>query len=115
MHALLPGPRSFSFSQLEAACCGLPSSHTTPVGSGSKIGEGATGEVFRGLLPSPSPGAPSLPIALKRLKVAGAPPELRDAFLRAFSKEVAILSRYSHQNLVLLHGSAVDVERQQYV
>ena len=68
----------------------------------AKIGEGATGEVFRGTLQGAD-------IAAKRLYLPEtATPEARAALLRAFHAELATLSAYRHPRLVRLLGYALD-------
>ena len=111
------------YNLVDAACGGLPPPGT-PLGLpvGVKIGEGATGEVFRGALDvdialaggtqTPGEGAP---IAVKRLKLpVGVLPEQRIALLRAFRRELAVLSLYRHHNIVRLRACAIDESREQY-
>ena len=82
------------FAALSLACSAFAPS--------AKIGEGATGEVFRGSWQ----GAGA---AIKRLRLPeGATPEARAALVRAFHAELATLSAYRHPRLVRLLCHATD-------
>ena len=84
----------FPFSSLVRA--------TNSFGVTTKIGEGATGEVFSGNLNAER-------VAVKRLKLgANATPELRAELERRFEAEYAVLTQYNHVRLVRLIGHAVD-------
>ena len=66
------------------------------------VGEGATGEVFRGELAG-------VPVAVKRLRVPpGAGPEARADLGRRFEAEFRVLSVYRHARLVRLLGVAAE-------
>ena len=68
----------------------------------TKLGEGATGAVYRGDIRGQ-------PVAIKRLKLAiGATPENRAALEKAFRAELNILSRFRHPRLVRLDSFAID-------
>ncbi len=69
-----------------------------------KLGEGATGAVYRGEIRGE-------PVAIKRLKLAtGATPENRAALEKAFRTELNILSTFRHPRLVRLDSFAIDSE-----
>ena len=71
-----------------------------------KIGEGATGEVFRGKLGE-------VDVAVKRLKVPdGANAAMRAHILRIFRAELSVLEKYRHARMVrLLHYAEDDDPR----
>lgn len=68
----------------------------------TKLGEGATGEVFRGVLDD-------APVAVKRLRLSPhAPREAIEALQRRFRAELATLSSFQHPRLVKLLRSCED-------
>jgi serine/threonine protein kinase len=70
----------------------------------TKLGEGATGAVYRGEIRGE-------PVAIKRLKLAmGATPENRATLEKAFRAELTILSTFRHPRLVRLDSFAIDTE-----
>ena len=86
--------RRVPFETLARSCAAFSAAH--------KIGEGATGEVFRGRLAGAD-------VALKRLRLPeSATPAARAALVRAFNAELATLSAYRHVRLVRLLAYARD-------
>ena len=82
------------FASLSRACDSFAAGH--------KIGEGATGEVFRGRLDG-------IEVALKRLHLPeGATPAAKAALVRAFRAELDTLSAYRHTRIVRLLSYAID-------
>jgi serine/threonine protein kinase len=80
---------------------GLGDSHGQ-TSSDRKIGEGATGEVFRGALGG-------VPVAVKGLKLlAGAAPDVRAAAARRFLAESGVVQKYKSRRIVQLVGWAVN-------
>jgi serine/threonine protein kinase len=95
MHTIPADLPRVPFSALSRACAGFAPA--------AKIGEGATGEVFRGRLASGED------VALKRLHLPeGATPAAKAALVRAFNAELATLSAYRHSRLVRLLSYAID-------
>ena len=73
---------------------------TNDFADANKIGSGATGDVFRGLLND-------APVAVKVLKLKVRSPEARAATELAFRRELNVLSAYRHARLVKILGFAV--------
>ena len=85
-------PRRYPFSVVSRAAAGFAAA--------SKIGEGATGEVFQGVLE----GAP---VAVKLLKLPEAVTAIgRDEIARRFRAELNVLAFYRHPSIVQLKGWA---------
>uniref|UniRef100_J3NEU8 Protein kinase domain-containing protein n=1 Tax=Oryza brachyantha TaxID=4533 RepID=J3NEU8_ORYBR len=82
------GPRRFSYGELAAA--------TDDFAEGNKLGEGAFGSVYRGVLTTMSES--DLPVAVKKVSKSS-----RQGW-KEFVSEVTVISRLRHRNLVQLIG-----------
>lgn len=75
--------------------------HEATAGFSTLLGEGATGEVFRGEFEC-------TPIAVKRLKIPpGSTPKLRQQLTRRFQAELGVLGAFRHPRIVKLLGVAM--------
>jgi serine/threonine protein kinase len=98
-------PQVFSYDQLELA--------TDDFSHERMLAEGAFGVVFRGTLPG------GCVVAIKVLKPAVAAKITKSGGTEwsgagGFRKELSVLSRHHHLNLVSLHGYSFDAARSQY-